>query len=153
MARVAIVFGLLLCGLTFAALVGTMEKSPSLFFPMILGIPILFCGVVGLNPHRRRHALYVACSIATLGALAGLGRLGVLMSRLSRQQDVNGYTSNLMLVMTAVCLVYALVCISSLILMRRRRMEAERAARGSINLHQPSGGNDSLTDARSRESA
>ena len=65
MARVGIIFGLLLCGLTIAGLVGTTVKSTILFIPMMIGIPTLFCGVVALNPHRRKHAMRVSATIAS----------------------------------------------------------------------------------------
>ena len=69
MARVGIVFGLLLCGLTVVGMVGTTVKSPMQFIPMMLGVPILFSGVVALNPHRRKHAMHAASAVAILGAV------------------------------------------------------------------------------------
>jgi predicted branched-subunit amino acid permease len=72
MARVGIVFGLILCGLTVIGLVGTELKMPTQFYPMMLGIPVLFCGVVSLNPHRRKYAINVTATLALIGAVAGL---------------------------------------------------------------------------------
>ena len=71
MARIGIIFGLALCGLTVACLVQSTTKSPYQFIPMILGIPMLFLGVVALNPHRRRQAMNVAASVSTMGLVVG----------------------------------------------------------------------------------
>ena len=49
MARTGIIFGLILCGITFAGLVGIPVKTPTQFYAMMLGIPILICGVVILG--------------------------------------------------------------------------------------------------------
>ncbi|QDT06087.1 hypothetical protein K227x_44940 [Rubripirellula lacrimiformis] len=72
MARVGIVFGLLLCGLSALGMCATVNKNPIQFVPLMLGIPILFCGVVGLNPHRRRIAMNTACVVALLGMITGI---------------------------------------------------------------------------------
>jgi uncharacterized membrane protein len=71
MARVGIIFGLLLCALTVVALLYTTAKMPSLFVPMMIGIPILFCSIVGLNPHRRKNAMLNAVAVGTLGLIVG----------------------------------------------------------------------------------
>ena len=57
MARLGILAGVLLCVGTAMARMGSYEKAVWLFLPMMIGIPIMFLGVVGLNPHRRRVAL------------------------------------------------------------------------------------------------
>ena len=75
MARLSIVFGLLLCCLTVFGLVNSLSKNPMQFFPLMLGIPMLFCGVVALNPHRRRQSMAAAAAVSLLGATMGLGRL------------------------------------------------------------------------------
>ena len=64
MARTAIVFGLLLCGLTLYGLFASMLKSPLQFVPLMFGIPVFLCGIVGLNPHRQRLASFIAAIIS-----------------------------------------------------------------------------------------
>jgi hypothetical protein len=76
MARVSIIFGLLLCGLSAIAMVSTPLKMPALFIPMMFGIPVLFCGVVGLNPHRRRNSVASAAAIMLFAVVAALARCG-----------------------------------------------------------------------------
>lgn len=80
MARLGIIFGLLLCGVTVAAMLQTPQKDPSQLYAMMIGIPILFCGVVSLNPHRRRVATMISLTLAFLGAIGGLSWLSLRLS-------------------------------------------------------------------------
>ena len=121
MSRFAIVTGLLLCGLTFVGLVWSMQKMPTQFYPMMLGIPILFCGVVGLNPHRRRYSMYVAAALALIGTLAGGSGTIMAAFRMFRGVEVNRIAFDIVLMMTTVCLIFAFSSLASLILEHRRR--------------------------------
>ncbi|MFG0263124.1 MAG: hypothetical protein ACF788_12100 [Novipirellula sp. JB048] len=124
MARIAILFGLLLCTVTLAALIVSMQKMPAQFCPMMLGIPMLFCGVVGLNPHRRRLAMHVAAAIALLGALTGGGNTLFALVRSLRGIEVNSLGIRVLVVMTVLCVVFLLFSLVSFIQTRRRRMSA-----------------------------
>lgn len=127
MARVGIIFGLLLCGLTAAAMLGSLQKMPVQFVPMMLGIPLLFCGVVSLNPHRRRIAMNVAVGIASIGAVLGSLRLLYCLTRMARGTDINRYALQVVVVMTVLCIIFVGICIVSMMQAKRRR--AESAAR------------------------
>ncbi len=109
MARIGIVFGLLLCVLAGSALVGSPVKIPILVFPMMVGIPILFCGVVGLNPHRRKLAMFSAASIAAFGLLSGGGRAIFMLTLWSRGQHVNLFALRLVIIMAMICFIFLVV--------------------------------------------
>ncbi|KLU01241.1 putative signal peptide protein [Rhodopirellula islandica] len=130
MARIGIFFGLVLCGLTVAALSVTTEKSYTQFVPMMFGIPLLFLGVVGLNPHRRMSATVVALTLGMLGFGCGAIRFVVLMVERAAGEDINPLSFRLVVAMTVVCLVFALM---AMIWVRKRR---ERKSQ-SVNLEQP----------------
>lgn len=49
-------------------------KGPTQFIPLMIGIPLLFLGVVGLNPHRRRISTWITLTFAIAGLMYGLGR-------------------------------------------------------------------------------
>lgn len=106
MARVGILFGVLLCALTGVALVLSMSKATSQFFPMMLGIPVLFCGVVGLNPHRRRASLLTAAGICLLGLLVGAGHLVSLVTLWNAGAEISFHTLRIVSVMSAFCLIF-----------------------------------------------
>ncbi|MCG8653393.1 MAG: hypothetical protein MI861_26375 [Pirellulales bacterium] len=109
MARVGIVFGLLLCGLTVTGMIGSPTKHPTFFVPMMVGIPILFCGVVALNPHRRSHAMQVAAVIALLGFCLSTGRAVVLLARWGREREINLFMLELILAMSVICLIFLVI--------------------------------------------
>ncbi|TWU32888.1 hypothetical protein [Novipirellula artificiosorum] len=122
MSRIAIVFGLLLCALTTAGMM-VSQKMPSLFFPMMLGIPILFCGVVGLNPHRRRHAMQAAALIALVGMLAGGSHAALGALRTMNGAAVNPTALRMVAGAGFLCLAFLLLTLSATL---RRSAENRR---------------------------
>ncbi len=120
MARVGIVFGLLLCALTVTGLVVSLDKGLVQFVPMMLGIPILFCGVVALNPHRRRHAMHFSAGIAGVGALLGGGRASALAIGWIRGAETDPLALRMVSVMAVSCLVFVVICLLSFLHARRR---------------------------------
>lgn len=106
MARFGIIAGLALCVLTAFALFGTLDKAPLLFVPMMLGIPILFSGVVALNPHRRRFAIGSAAAIGVVGLVIGLGQGIRLLSLWQRTESVNLHSVRIVALMVSICLVF-----------------------------------------------
>lgn len=120
-ARLGVIFGLLLCGLSLLAMVQAPAKSPPQFIPLMLGIPILFCGVVALNPHRRQRSTQVAMAIAVVGAVAGAWwTMGGLVERdAGEKPDLDDLRC--IAAMGLLCAVWAAICASSLVAARRRR--------------------------------
>lgn len=106
MARFGILSGLFLCIATAIALFGSPDKAPLFFIPMMLGIPILFFGVVALNPHRRRQALATAATIAGLGCLAGSAQLIHLGTGWGNADAVNLHSTRIVTMMVVVCVAF-----------------------------------------------
>ena len=151
MARVGIVFGLLLCGVTFVGLVGTSAKIPTQFVPMMFGIPILFCGVVALNPHRRKVAMQAACGLATLGAVGGILWLIVRLAKLAGGQDVDRYALTVIGVMLFCCAIFSIVCF--LWFSGLRKKASGQDSDPKVNLHRPLVDEVASHDVTTRESA
>lgn len=124
MARAGIVFGLILCGLTFVGLVGTELKIPTQFYPMMLGIPVLFCGVVALNPHRRKHAMHVTAALALIGTVAGAA---ASVAWIFNDDQTDRYDLLLTGSMSLVCLGLLISCIVSFRNARKRKKLATEA--------------------------
>ena len=121
MARVGIVFGLLLCGLTYAAMVWDPEKIPAQFIPMMFGIPLLFCGVVALNPHRRKISMQVAASVAGLGVICGSVWCVMRCFRLATGKPVSMHGLTVIAVMSLLCLVFVVLWGRLVFQMRRKQ--------------------------------
>ena len=125
MARVSIIFGLLLCGLSALGMVGTTQKMPALFIPMMYGIPVLFCGVVALNPHRRRIAVAFAACIMLVAAVGSFARCGYGIALASKDPElqhpeIDRYAAKLAIATTAVSVVFILVYLVTWLQSRRQ---------------------------------
>jgi hypothetical protein len=121
MARIGIVSGLLLCINTAMALFGSLNKAPILFIPMMLGIPILFFGVVALNPHRRRQALATAASVGGFGCVIGFGQLAHFFSLWRKAGIVNLHDTRIVSLMVAICVAFSLSYVFTAVSRRRHR--------------------------------
>lgn len=135
-------------------MVGIPAKSPTLFVPMMLGIPVLFCGVVALNPHRRKQAMHAACAIALLGAIAGGAQTALCMVDLAGGNEIDRYGLNVIVAMSVVCVIFVVVCVISFIQTRRRKAasDPDRAV-SSISIADPVVKDDRVPDLKPRESA
>lgn len=109
MARIGIIFGLLLCGLTIAGMSATTQKTYTQFVPMMFGIPMLFLGVVSLNPHRRAGSIFVAFVLSAIAMTLGGGRLLVLAMDRARGEYVNPISLRLVVMMTVLSLGFVLI--------------------------------------------
>lgn len=75
LARSSVWIAMLLCGLSMLMLIGTPMRRIESAIPMMLGIPLLFVGVIGLNPHRRLLLIIGAAVSSTLGMTLGAARV------------------------------------------------------------------------------
>ena len=111
MARLGIIFGLLLIGISMAAMLQTPQKAPSQFYSMMFGIPTFFCGIVALNPHRRRNAMLIAGLIAAVGCTAGAAWIFLNLSKSQLTKTANLDPSLLPIIgMTVVCGLFLCCC-------------------------------------------
>ena len=103
MAHVGIVFGLLLAAFSGVMMTLAPEKMPAQFLPMMLGIPIFYCGVVGLNPHRCRFSMSSALCIGITGLALGLARSIFTSMRVSRGEPINAYVYKIVIGIAVIC--------------------------------------------------
>ncbi len=121
MARVGIVFGLLLCALSAIGMSATVVKDPAQFIPMMLGIPILFAGVVSLNPHRRRIAMNSSLVIAIFGTLVGAAHAASWGVDWSDGEIASKFDWRLIAAMTWLCATHVIISFVAIIREQRRR--------------------------------
>ncbi|MEM9826001.1 MAG: hypothetical protein AAF958_05405 [Planctomycetota bacterium] len=103
MARSGIVFGLLLCSVSLVGMILAPAKTPTQFTPMMAGIPLLFFGIVGLNPHRRRVATYLSM-LALVPAIA-YGTLRCLQL-LGNDQPIAEFNEKVAFLMTLLAMIF-----------------------------------------------
>jgi len=137
MAKVTIVFGIILIGLGLVAYFGSTPKSSpqsevtqldgdgaigrklpiTALIPAFFGAPLLVCGLIAMRENLLKHAMHAAAMIGLLGSLGGLSNSirGIL-------KDVPNYRSvGYSFVMGVVCTVFVALCIRSFIQARKRR--------------------------------
>ena len=137
MAKVTIVFGIILIGLGLVAYFGSTPKSLpqgevkqlegdgavggklpiTALIPAFFGAPLLVCGLIAMRESLLKHAMHAAAMIGLLGSLGGLSNSirGIL-------KDVPNYRSvGYSFVMGVVCTVFVALCIRSFIQARKRR--------------------------------
>ncbi|HEV2577422.1 MAG TPA: hypothetical protein VGU25_09450 [Acidobacteriaceae bacterium] len=123
MAKLTIVFGILLGIIGVAYFVGTGSTHPTALIPLWFGLALVVCGVLSLTENARRRMLWmhIAVTISLLGFLfpgfmaikewvAASG--GPLVHPAAVQEQA---------IMSAVCLVFTLLCVRSFIAARRSR--------------------------------
>ena len=115
---------MLLCGLTYAAMVWDQNKIPAQFIPMMFGIPLLFLGVVALNPHRRRASMQVAGSVAGLGGLAGSLWCFSRVLKIATGGTANLHGLTVLSVMSLLCVIFVLLCLRPFFKMSGRRISS-----------------------------
>jgi sugar phosphate permease len=128
MAKPAIVFALLLIGLGLYSYSqaepkeGTDKKSPTAMIPAFFGAPILICGILALDPKKRKHAMHGA---VTVGLLGFLGSVAMLPKTLKAEE-----ISQLKVIsqggMAIICLIFVIMCVRSFIA-ARKEMTSETA--------------------------
>ena len=126
MARVAIIFGILLIGL---GLVGYFapdalgendpgKTSPTALIPAGIGAVLLVCGlVVSAAPHLRKHVMHLAAAVGLVGAVGGfmpLMRGGMALEKSSVRSGI---------LMILLCAVFVILCARSFVLARIARRE------------------------------
>jgi len=121
MPQVSILFGLVLCALTVFGMMGTPEKLATAFVPMMLGIPLVFCGIVSLNPHRRKSWMRVAGLVGLIGFVSSGGRLGYQITSLLQGEWVNRFSIGLLWGIAGLCLLFLACMIFDHLRVRCRR--------------------------------
>jgi len=151
MARVSIIFGILLIGLGFLGYAGggqaaeapaanaavdgadtepaaPAKKSPTALIPAFFGIGLVVCGILAFKESMLKHAMHGAAMFGLLGAIAGAGR-GVmgLGKFFSGDPSLNQRSFLFVWLMALLCGIFVFLCVQSFIATRKKR-EAEQAS-------------------------
>jgi len=123
MARTAIIFGLLLIGVTLAT-IGYNQgfKSPTVLIPSIFGVLIAVLGLVSLKDSLRKHAMHAASVVGLLGGVACLFMGIKQLTKLASEEPPTISQMGSVWATAALCLIFVVLCVQSFIRAKRERL-------------------------------
>jgi hypothetical protein len=127
MAPIAIVFGVLLgaLGPVLWFMSDPATQSPTAFIPSGFGVALILCGIIAFNDKFRMHAMHFA---ALLG-LAGFAMPAFMVIRaLANGVEFEKVKHGGQAAMSALCLVFLILCVKSFIDSRIARKKKEAQA-------------------------
>lgn len=126
MAKMTIIFGVLLIVVGLAGYLGTGSVHPTALIPMWWGLALGVGGVLAISPSERRRKIFMHINV-TIGALGCIGAFvealrgyGAARSA-GLDPDMKALASKL--AMAILLLIYVNLCVRSFITARRRRQE------------------------------
>ncbi len=120
MAKVTLVFAVLLILLGLGFYLGTGSKAPTALIPTWFGLALGLFGVLAISPSesRRKLFMHINVTIGLLGLLGAAGRAIYAMS--SGHPDQVAVVAQLL--MAGLLLIYVILCVRSFITARRARL-------------------------------
>ncbi len=148
MAKVTIIFGILLIGLGVIGYSGggpasapsdpatesaeessseKPKKSITALIPAFFGGALVLCGLLALKESLLKHAMHGAAVVGLLGAIAGAGRGAMGLGKFfSGDPSLNQRSFLFVWLMALICGTFVFLCVRSFIAARKRR-ELEQA--------------------------
>jgi hypothetical protein len=127
MAKLTIVFGILLIVLALVGFVATGSQHPTALIPSVMGIAFVFFGFMANSPDSKKRMLWMHISVT----VALLGFLGTIPADIDAIRLSQGrFFSHPAAIeekgaMSLLCLIYVLFCVRSFIKARRDRTVQE----------------------------
>lgn len=125
MAKVTLVFAILLIALGLAGFFGTGSQHPTALIPTGFGLLLGIFGLLAISPNesRRKLFMHINVTIGMLGFLAAAGRAIQAYGR-ARSQGIepDRIALGAQVAMAALLLIYVLMCVRSFIEARRSRL-------------------------------
>lgn len=127
MAKLTLVFALLLILLGVATFVATGSQAPTALIPAYFGIVLGILGLAANTPDSKRRMLFmhIAVTVGLIGFIfPGWRALGDLIAQSHGQLIAHPVAMKEELAMSILCLVFVLLCVRSFIAARRLRNRA-----------------------------
>ncbi len=121
MAKVTLVFAVLLVALGLIGFVGTGSQHLTALIPTWFGIALALFGLLAMSPSesRRKLFMHVAVTIGLLGFIGGAVEIIRSFVAASRTAGPNGIALASKVTMTGLLLLYVILCVRSFIAARR----------------------------------
>ena len=122
MAKVTIVFGVLLILLGVLGYAVSDAKSLTAFIPSVVGVILLILGAVAAaKPQLNEHVMHAAVTIALLGFLGAAPGLFKSIAWMAGTEPARPGAVRAQAIMAIVLLLYIVLCVRSFIAARRAR--------------------------------
>jgi hypothetical protein len=97
--------------------IGATKQSVTALIPAFVGIPMLIGAIIALK--KNMLGMHIAVTFSLLGVLAGLGKL--ISDAAKSGLDFSKPSTQLVLLMTVICLFFTVMAVRSFIAARRAR--------------------------------
>jgi hypothetical protein len=125
MAKVTLIFAILLIALGLGSYFGTGSQHPTALIPTWFGLALGIFGMLAMSPDAGRRKLYMHINV-TIGLLGFLGAAGRALQSYSHARSAGLEPDRIALgaqaAMAGLLLVYVLMCVRSFIEARRSRL-------------------------------
>jgi hypothetical protein len=129
MARVSILFGVLLTVLGIFGFAATGREHYTALIPVLFGILLALLGVlVSVRPHWRKHLMHTAALVALIGIGGSApGLIGLIKWGMNGTEPGRRAAAIAQGVMAILLLIYLILCVRSFIAARKARQSGETA--------------------------
>ncbi len=118
MAKVTLVFAVLLIALGLIGFIGTGSQYPTSLIPAGFGMLLGIFGFLSMSPNESRRKLFAHINV-TLGLLGFLGTIMGLIHVLTGKLGPMPAATEAKAAMSVLCFLYVILCVRSFIVARR----------------------------------
>jgi len=123
MAKLSILFGILLIVLGLVSYFGISSESITALIPAFLGIPVLILGWVAMNDKYLKHAMHGAAVLMLIGFAGTVAGLIKFFRMLGGEVFERPSAITIQAIMNVFCLIFLIFAIKSFIEARRKKSE------------------------------
>lgn len=121
MAKVTLVFAVVLIVLGLGFYLGTGSKAPTALIPTWFGVALGVFGVLAISPSESRRKIFMHINV-TVALLGFLGAGGRALFALTSGHTPDQIALTAQLLMAVLLLIYVILCVRSFIAARRTRL-------------------------------
>jgi hypothetical protein len=118
MAKVTLVFAVLLIALGLAGFLGTGSTHPTALIPAGIGLLLGIFGLLAITPHENRRRLFMHINVS-IGLVGFLGTMAEIFRTMASSKAVDLAALGAKLVLAWLLLIYVALCARSFIAARR----------------------------------
>lgn len=118
MAKVTLVFAVLLVALGLVGYFGTGGEHPTALIPTWVGLALGVFGLLAISPNERQRKLFMHVNV-TIGLVGFLGTIFEILRSFNSSQDTDGAALVAKTAMAWLLLIYVLLCVRSFVAARR----------------------------------